>query len=162
MAQDIFLKIEGVKGEARDKDHKDQIDVLAWSWGGSNSATMSMGGGGGSGKGTVQDMNVTKWYDKSSPYLMKHLLEGEHFPTAELIVRKAGGKKPVEYLTISMEKVMISSQSTGASQGDDRLTENVSLNFAKVKVQYIEQTDDGGEGAKPKIGWDLEKNTEIG
>ena len=33
MAVDIFLKLDGIKGESQDHKHKDEIDVLAWSWG---------------------------------------------------------------------------------------------------------------------------------
>jgi type VI secretion system secreted protein Hcp len=72
-------------------------------------------------------------------------------------VRKAG-ENPLEYLLITMEEVLISSVSTGGSGGEDRLTENVTLNFAKVKVQYKEQTPTGGVGDKPEMGWDIAEN----
>ena len=38
-AFDMFIKIGDIKGESADKDHKDEIDVLAWSWGLSTTAT---------------------------------------------------------------------------------------------------------------------------
>ena len=44
--------------------------------------------------------------------------------------------------------------STGGSHGEDRLTENVSLNFAKVKVEYQEQQKDGGRQAG-EAKWDI-------
>jgi type VI secretion system secreted protein Hcp len=65
---------------------------------------------------------------------------------------------PLEYLTITMKKVLITSVSTGGSGGEDKLTENVSLNFAEVHVDYIEQTESGEEGAKPSFKWDIAKN----
>ena len=63
-----------------------------------------------------------------------------------LRVRKAG-EKPLEYLTITMSDLIITSVSTGGSGGEDRLTENVTINFAKVKVDYKEQTKTGTGGA---------------
>ena len=60
MAVDIFLKIEGINGEAQDTSHKKEIDVLAWSWGASQSGTTHSGGGGGSGKASFQDISITK------------------------------------------------------------------------------------------------------
>ena len=43
-----------------------------------------------------------------------------------------------------MTKVMITSVSTGGSGGEDKLTENVSLNFARGEaVDYIEQNETG-------------------
>jgi hypothetical protein len=45
----MFIKIGTEKGEAKDKDHKEDIDVLAWSWGMSNSGSAHTGGGAGPG-----------------------------------------------------------------------------------------------------------------
>ena len=33
MAVDIFLDIDGIKGESKDDKHPETIDVLSWSWG---------------------------------------------------------------------------------------------------------------------------------
>jgi hypothetical protein len=71
--------------------------------------------------------------DRSSPKLMLSCCDGTHFADALLTVRKAGGN-PVEYIKIKLETVMITGLSTGGSLGDDRLTENLILNFAKVSV----------------------------
>ena len=117
------MKLGDVKGESKDSKHKDEIDVLAWSWGMSQSGNMHMGGGGGSGKASVQDLSVTKWVDKSSPILMLYAANGDHFSKATLVVRKAG-KTPLDYITIVMTKVLVTSVSTGGSGGEDRLTEN--------------------------------------
>lgn len=38
MAVDMFLKIDGIKGESQDKKHKDEIDLSSWSWGASTGA----------------------------------------------------------------------------------------------------------------------------
>src|ERR1700704_5685866 len=78
MAVDIFLDIEGIKGESKDSKHKDTIDVLSWSWGMSQSGTAHMGGGAGAGKVSVQDINFTHYLDKSSPTLMLHCCNGKH------------------------------------------------------------------------------------
>ena len=160
MAVDMFMKIAGIKGEARDDKHKDEIDVLAWSWGVSQAGTMHTGGGGGSGKANVQDLSFTKYIDKSSPDLMLSCCSGKHLTDATLVVRKAGDK-PLEYLTIAMKDCLITSLSTGGSGGEDRLTENVTLNFAAVKVRYVEQTKTGAPGATPEVGWDIAANKKL-
>ncbi|MGR8928994.1 MAG: Hcp family type VI secretion system effector [Gammaproteobacteria bacterium] len=158
MAVDMFIKIAGIPGESKDHKHKEEIDVLAWGWGMSNSGNAQMGGGQGAGKANVQDLNFTKYIDKSTPPIQLSCLKGSHIGEATLVVRKAGGDNPVEYLTITMQDLIVTSVSTGGSQGEERLTENVSLNFAKVKVKYVEQTEKGGEGAKPDMGWDIRIN----
>lgn len=158
MAMDMFMQVGDLKAESKDKTHKEKMDVLAWSWGMSNSGSMHIGGGGGSGKVNVQDLSFTKYIDKSSPDLMLACCNGKHFPEAKLIVRKAG-ETPLEYLTITMTEVMVTACSTGGSGGEDKLTENVTLNFAKVQVDYKEQTATGGVGATPKMIWNIQENT---
>jgi type VI secretion system secreted protein Hcp len=160
MAMDMFIKIGELKGESRDAKHKSSIDVLAWSWGMSNSGSAHAGGGSGAGKANVQDLSFTKYIDLSSPDLMLACCNGKHFPEATLTVRKAG-EMPLEYLKIKLTEVLITSVSTGGSGGEDRLTENVTLNFAKVNVDYVEQTPTGGEGGKPKMGWDIAENKKL-
>jgi type VI secretion system secreted protein Hcp len=160
MAMDMFVKIGDLEGESTDSVHKGSCDVLAWSWGLSNSGTAHTGGGAGAGKVSVQDVSITKWIDKSSPDLMLATCNGKHFPKAVLTVRKAG-EKPLEYLVVTMEDCMITAVSTGGSGGEDRLTENVTINFAKVKVNYVEQTTTGGAGAKPQMGWDIAANVKL-
>jgi len=159
MAVDMFLKIKEVPGEAQDKTHGGTIDVLAWSWGSSNSGSMQVGSGGGSGKANVQDLSLTKWVDKASPLLLKSVCKGTHFPEAQLIVRKAGDS-PLEYLTIIMTKCMVSSLSTGGSGGEDRLTENITLNFEQFEVKYVPQKPDGKPDSPVPFKWNIAKNAE--
>ncbi|MCU0886170.1 MAG: type VI secretion system tube protein Hcp [Beijerinckiaceae bacterium] len=160
MALDMFLKMSnGISGESKDKDKATvgDIDVLAWSWGCSQSGTFHQGGGGGAGKANVQDISLTKWIDKASPKLQLACLAGTHITECVLNVRKAGDK-PYVYLKITMTKCLITSVSTGGSGGEDRLTENVSINFAKVKVEYFEQTDTGSVNAAGDFTFDIEAN----
>lgn len=160
-AIDMFMKIEGIDGESQDSAHKDEIDVLSWSWGMTNSGTFHTGGGGGAGKANFQDISFTKWVDKSTPKLMEACASGATIPAATLVLRKAGGE-PLEYLIIRMEKVLVTSVSTGGSGGEDRLTENVTLNFAQIMVKYTEQRADGGIGDIVEFGWDIETNVPLG
>src|SRR6476620_9099969 len=157
MALDMFIKIGALKGESRDAKHKEEIDVLAWSWGMSNSGSAQAGGGAGAGKANVQDLSFTKYIDKSSPDLMLACCNGKHFDSAILTVRKAG-ETPLEYLIVTLTELIITSVSTGGSGGEDRLTENVTLNFAKVKVDYKEQTKTGTGGATPTMTWNIAEN----
>lgn len=162
MAVDMFMKISTIKGESVDKKHKDEVDVLAWSWGLSQSGTTHMGGGGGSGKVSVQDLSFTKYVDSSSNALILGCCTGEHYDEAVLTVRKAG-KEPLEYIKITMKEVLVASVSIGGSGGEDRLTENVVLNFAEFKFEYQPQSAKGGkEGGAKTAAWDIAGNSEAG
>ena|SRR5271165_794927 len=158
MAVDMFIKIDTVDGEAHDSKHKKEIDVLSWSWGMSNNGSAHVGAGAGSGKVHVQDLTFTKWVDTATPQLALACCSGKHFKDAVLVVRKAGNK-PVEYIKIKMDVVLISAISTGGSGAEDRLTENVTLNFSKVSLDYVPQDDKGAPGTAVPMTWDIAANT---
>lgn len=161
MAVDMFLDIKGeIKGESQDDKHKGEIDVLAWSWGLSNSGSFHTGGGGGSGKANFQDISITKWVDVSSPILALYCANGDHFDEATLTIRKAG-KTPMEYMIIKLKKLLVTSVSTGGSGGEDRLTENITLNFAEVYYDYKEQKPDGSLGAAKSFKWNISGNKQL-
>jgi type VI secretion system secreted protein Hcp len=160
MAVDMFMKIGDVKGESKDDKHEGEIDVLAWSWGMSQSGTTHLGTGGGAGKVSVQDISFTKYIDKSSMNLIIACCNGKHYPEAKLTVRKAG-ETPLEYLTITMKDVLVSAVSTGGSGGEDRLTENVTLNFGQFIAEYKPQKADGSGDAGIFAKWDIPKNVKI-
>jgi type VI secretion system secreted protein Hcp len=159
MALDMFMKLTEIGGESVDKTHKGEIDVLAWSWGASQSGTTHTSTGGGAGKVNVQDISFTKYIDKASPVLLMHVCTGKHIPEANLVVRKAGDK-PLEYLKITMTDCIVSSLSTGGSGGEDRLTENVTINFSKFKLEYVQQKKDGTGEPAVSATWNIAENAE--
>ena len=160
MAVDMFIKIKGVAGESEDNDHKGENDVLAWSWGMSQSGTMHVGSGGGAGKANFQDLGITKWVDKGSVTLMQCCAKGSHIAEAQLICRKAGDT-PLEFIKLDMKELIVSSISTGGSGGEDRLTENVSLNFREWKMTYTPQDDKGGGAGAVDFAFNIAKNISV-
>ena len=158
MASDMFLKLTDMEGESLDHKHGKEIDVLAWSWGMSQSGTTHLGPGAGSGKVSVQDVSVTKYVDSASHSLVQFCMNGKHFSEGFLTVRKAGGDNPLEYVKIKMEDVIVTSISNGGSGGEDRLTENITLNFAKVTFTYTPQETDGSGGAEKEYGYNIPAN----
>src|SRR5215471_8524354 len=125
MAVDMFLKLDGIKGESKDSKHKDEIHIESFSWGMSQTGAMSSGGGGGAGKVNVHDISITKHVDKSSCDLMYACASGKHIPSGLITVRKAG-EKPLEYLKIKLTDILISGVQH-AGHGSDLLTENVTI-----------------------------------
>jgi type VI secretion system secreted protein Hcp len=155
MAVDMLIKIGDVTGESAIDGKKGWIDVLSWSFGASQAGSSAGGSGSGSGKVQVQDLTFTKYTDKATPTLLGMVCDGTHTDKVQLVIRKAGGKAPVEYLKVELGQVLVSSLTTGGSGGQDRLTETITLNFAKVKMEYTPQTDKGAADASVVAGWDL-------
>ncbi|MCP3129422.1 type VI secretion system tube protein Hcp [Shewanella sp. KJ2020] len=128
-AVDMFLKIDGVDGESQDSQHRGEIDILAWSWGASSDSR----------KVCIQDISLTKYVDSASPELLMNQVTHIKYPKATLVVRKAG-REQSEYINIELTNVWVSSLSTGGSGGEDRLTENIALNFEELKYSYTPES----------------------
>jgi len=163
MAQvDYFMKFDPkVEGESTDDKHKGEIDVESWSWGVTQSGTSGHGAGAGAGKALPQDFHFVKKNDKASPVLMIGCTIGQHYKSAILTARKAGGGQQ-EYLKITMEDAMVSSYQVSGSQGSGVVpTDQVSLNFSKIEISYKEQKADGSLGGEAKQKYDFAANKKV-
>jgi type VI secretion system secreted protein Hcp len=156
MAVDMFLKLDGIKGESKDHKHGGEIHIESFSWGMNQTGAHGTGGGGGAGKVSVHDISITKFVDKASPALMLHCANGKHIANGLITIRKAGDK-PLEYMKITLADILISSVQH-AGHGSDLLTENATLNFSKFKVEYQEQKPDGSGQPGGEMGWDVKAN----
>ena len=155
---DFFIKFDGIKGESADAKHKDEIDVESWSWGETHPGTAASGGGGGAGKVSMQDFHFVMRLNRASPGLMKACATAQHIKTATLTARKAG-KGQQDYLTFKFQDVLVSSFQTGGSEDSAFLpTDQVSLGFAKLEVEYKPEKADGSLGSAIRFGYDLKTN----
>jgi type VI secretion system secreted protein Hcp len=157
MAVDMFLKIEGIKGESRDSQYSGTIDVESFSWGASNSGSASVGGGSGAGKADIQDFHFVTRTNVATMPLLTNLVSGKHITEAYLYVRKAG-EKAATYLEWKLEEVMVSSYQIAGSGGEDVTLDQFSLNFAKVTGSYREQRADGSLNSPTTFTFDLVAN----
>ncbi len=143
-ANDMFLKISGIKGESQDDKHKGSIDVLSWSWGTST-------GTGRVKRGTVapqciQDLQLTKFIDASTPQLLMNAVTGQTAKEATLTVRKSGESQQ-EYLVIKMTDVLVTSYQTGGAAGSNLpIMDNLVLTFSTIEGEYKQQKPDGSLG----------------
>jgi len=154
MAADFYLKIDGVDGESTDAKHKGEIEIQSFSLGASQRGPGSAGGGLAAGKVSLQDFHFTTKVSKASPKLFLACATGEHMKRAVLTCRKAGGGQQ-EYLTYTLSDVLVSSYQTGGSPTATVPTDQFSLNFSKIEIEYRPQKADGSLDAPVKVGYDL-------
>ncbi|WP_322402705.1 type VI secretion system tube protein Hcp [Massilia luteola] len=160
MAIDVYLQIDGIKGESADDKHRDWIECSSVHWGITQpkSATASTGGGHTAERADLQDIMFTKLADISTPILLQTCAVGKTIPRAKFeFMRADGNGDRVKYFEIELENVLIGMISPGVHAGDI-LSENVSLKFSKVKWRYTQQKVAGGAGGGTSGGWDLATN----
>jgi len=148
MSLDMFLSFDGkIKGESKDAQHKGQIDILEWRWGMDHPGDVVGSASGRTGPIRYRYVTVTKYVDRASPIFMKYCTSSQVIDRATLIVRKAAGKKPIEYYKLIMFRARVVGISVGADkEEDDLIKETVTLNFNRIDVEYLTQKDDGSPG----------------
>ncbi len=159
-AVDYFLKLDGIPGESKDSKHSGEIDVLSFSWGVAQTGTSTGGGGGGAGKANFQDISFVAAFNKASPKLFEACASGQHIKEAVLTAVKTDKKDRQEYLIIKMADVLVSSYQTGGSSGDVP-TDQFSINYSKIEIEYRPTNPDGSLGAPITAGWDLKTSTRV-
>lgn len=160
---DMYLQLDGIKGESTDDKHKDWIEVLSFDHSMMQpvSSTKSSAGGASGGRAQHGDFALVKNVDLSSPKLYEALSNGKHLSKAKLEVCRAGGSQ-IKFLEITLEQVMISQvhlnspMQANATNGDLIPTESVSLNYGKIEWVYTQQKrSDGSGGGNVNAKYDL-------
>jgi type VI secretion system secreted protein Hcp len=157
-----FLKLDGVEGETGNDHYTEHLELQSFSWGASNNSSYSTGTGPGVGAGQVHNMSFSKFMCKASPKLMERVIKGWTCDTGKLILckRNSPDGKPLEYYTVDMENVIITSYQMSASGGAQLPMESFSLDFVVIKPNYVAQADDGSGKDNHGFGWHLQKGKE--
>ena len=160
MAIDVYLKIDGIKGESADSEHLGWIELTSAQWGVKQpkSATASTGGGHTAERCEHQTIAISKLADLSSPLLMQTCSAGKTIPKARIELMRADGQgERVKYYEVELENVLIANISQIVHQGDV-LHDSIGLKFSQVKWKYSQQKIGGGAGGNTSGGWNLSTN----
>ena len=160
MAVDVYLQIDGIKGEPMDSGHQGWIEVTSAQWGVKQpkSATASTAGGHTAERCEHKTIALTKLADLASPVLMQTCSMGKTLPKAKLeFMRTDGDGKPIKYYEVELENVIISHMDQVVHEGTI-LHDSIGLRFSKVKWKYTQQKIGGGASGNTAGGWDLACN----
>lgn len=140
MAQNFFIKIDGIDGESKVDGHTKDIQVLSWShsFNQPTSPTRSSAGGGTVEQANHADFSFTKYVDVASVPLMKSCWNGKTIKNAVFTAYRSDGDALVEYLKVEMDNVIISNISFGGGTGD-LASETITVSYSKVKYTYTQQ-----------------------
>ena len=156
----LFIKFDGIEGEAKDKDHKGWTDLLSFSWGIHKAGADQTGQTRRRGAATVEDVHCTKELEKSSPKLAEAVCSGKVFPKVEIHNTATYGDARATYLKYELKNVSVTSYNVGGASGGDAVpTESLSLNFEEVKNTYVEYDAKGSKKGNVEMGWKVEEGT---
>ena len=160
MAIDVYLQLDGIKGESADSGHPGWIECLSVHWGVTQpkSATASTSGGHTAERAMLSEIGITKLADSASPLLFQASACGKTHPKAKLeFLRADGDGKPIKYFEIELENVLVCHMASSVSEGSI-LSESIGLKFSKIKLRYTQQKLGGGISGNTVGGWDLATN----
>lgn len=160
MAIDVYLQIDGIKGESTDSNHQGWIECGSVQLGVTQpkSATASTGGGHTAERCEHKCISITKLADLASPMLMQTCSTGRTIPKARLEFMRADGHgNPVKYYEVELDNVLIGAVNQSVHEGNV-LHEAVELKFSKIRWKYTQQKIGGGAGGNTAGGWDLATN----
>ena len=157
MANNLFMEIDGIPGESEQDGYEGLVQIESWAWAMDQEGSAHRGGGSGTGRVDVGDLVVTKYTDKSTPIMYTKCATGEHIDKIVLHNVKAGGVA-LEYLTMTMEEVIITHVGMSCTSEGDRSLEDVAFSFARYTLSYTAQKGDGSGDAAVEVGFDIAKN----
>ena len=108
MANDIFLKVEGIEGQSTDKAHTNWIDVYSFSHGAAQNIQMGRGTDV-AGRGKFEPFVIVHAVDKATPKLQQFCMNGQKISKLKLdVCRAIAGRQEIVY-EVTLENVKIAS-----------------------------------------------------
>jgi type VI secretion system secreted protein Hcp len=166
MATNMYIKFEDPKltGSSSAAEHAGEIEVLSWNHGFTQptSPTRSSAGSGTVEQAQHSNLTFTKYLDDATNDLIKNCWGGKQFKKATLTCYRADGasdNKPVKYLEVVMQHVIIANYSVSGGPGDIPV-ENISLDYGIVQYTYVPaKITDGSAGSNLPATHNLETRT---
>ena len=165
MPGNIFLKFTGdtgpLQGESLQKGHEGTsgwIEIGDWSWDVEADTSYTKGTGAAVGKPQPGTLSFTHYYDKSSPVIMKMIVQGTHFKKMEIDMMKATGGTAGQkcYFQLKAKDVFITKVSSKGGE-DGAVSQDVDVVFKEVSIGYKMQKNDGtlDEQAVSRFAWNV-------
>lgn len=157
-AQSMYLKIDGVDGESREKNHENWIDLLSYKQGISAESGAATGATRiRAGKTSFSDLVIVKKIDRASPVLMQKCATGEVIPKLELEITapNRNGTTSILYkVTLNEVRITAVTSSSDCTSGCQTM-EEVSFYYNKIAWEYT------GSSGNTQAGYDIKMNRKL-
>ena len=155
-ADECFLRIEGIRGDAQAKGYQDWINITGWSLGGPSAPPVS--------SATTRmiapvknELKITKYLDIASPALQLARHSGTLFRRARLECRRLVRDASVISVAFEFESVQVTGLQNHHSTGGN-IFEAASIGFYKIKMIFTPVSPDGKALGQVISGWDYQLN----
>ena len=150
----IYVKYDGIDGEATQSDHKKWLDVgsIQWGVGRAISATSGSTSNREASEPSVSEVTLSKMMDSSSPKLFTEAVTGAvgKKVVIHLVTTGSPGKTYAEY---TLTNALVSSYSM--SSGGDRPAESLSISFTKLEFKFTPYDTKNKAGTPIVVSYDI-------
>jgi type VI secretion system secreted protein Hcp len=150
----IYLKMDGVDGDATHDQHKKWLTVDSFNMGVGRSISTRSGSTANreASEPSVSEVVITKTADASSPKLFGEACTGKQSKKVVIDFVTTGSPGDT-YMQCTLTDTLVSAYSV--SSGGDRPVENISLSFTKLEMKYIPYDKDHKPGSPIVVNYDL-------
>lgn len=154
----IYLKLPGIQGQSQIEGHKESLEVMSFQFGASLSVfTNTTNQTRTKDKPVFSEITVLRMSDSATPQLLQKLAQGNVLAGDSVITftREDDGKL-LPLIVVTLTDVILSGVSL--SSGGEPPSESVTLNYAKIKVEYTKQKEEGGQDGIAPFMWNISTN----
>ena len=150
----IYVKYEGIDGEATHQDHKKWLDVGSLQWGVGRAISTPSGSTANreASEPSVSEVTITKLMDASSPKFFTEACTGAIGKTVKIDLVTTGSPG-VTYAEYVLTNALVSAYSM--SSGGDRPSESISISFTKLEFKFTPYDDKNKAGTPTTVSYDI-------
>ena len=143
----IYMKYEGVPGQATTQNYKDWITLHSMQFGVGRGISTPTGSAANREASTasVSECVVSKVLDDSSLKMWEHSLTETKGKKVDIVVTSTSSGDENEIFRVELTNTLISGYSL--STGGDRPSESISLNFTKMFYKFVPQAEAGSDAS---------------
>tara|TARA_R110002073_G_scaffold72537_1_gene177271 strand:+ start:260162 stop:260692 length:531 start_codon:yes stop_codon:yes gene_type:complete len=138
----IFMKIDGISGDASAADYRNTIELRSATLSGDRGSAARTGSARTRSSLKMAELGIGKLTDVATTKLLTSLSTGKMHKSV-VISFVSGVRSNGEYLRYELDNVSVTSYSSSVVQGDQLPQEELTLNFEKIKVTHYRMTAQG-------------------
>ncbi len=160
---DMFLWLSDIEGELLDDEDTDEIEIVDFTFGMSNNAPYALTQQEAANKAKVDNIVVSKNFDKASVTLARYCALGKHISEGIITCRKnSGGNQKLDYLIIEFKKAQVTDiKWAPKDQAQAGAPETVTLSFGEITLLYTMQKEGGEAGDAVEFRYDIQTHKEV-
>jgi type VI secretion system secreted protein Hcp len=150
----IYIKYEGIDGEATHDTHKKWLDVSSLQWGVGRAISTPSGSTANreASEPSVSEITITKLMDASSPKFFVEAVTGAIGKKVQIDLVTTGSPGNT-YATYILTNALVSAYSLSTS--GDRPAEHISVSFTKIEYKFIPYDDKNKAGSPIAVSYDI-------